>query len=94
MIVSSCRPIELMLGKIIGVGLVGITQIAIWVVFLGIGSSIFGAAIGSIAGLDTAAAAGATTHASAANSARTADTQLAQNLQINHSEINMQVHPS
>ena len=37
-IVSSCRPIELMLGKIIGVGLVGITQIAIWVVFLGIGS--------------------------------------------------------
>ena len=55
-IVSSCRPIELMLGKIIGVGLVGITQIAIWVVFMGIGSSIFGIAMGgSIATGSTAA---------------------------------------
>ncbi len=36
-IVSSCRPIELMMGKIIGVALVGLTQIAIWSVLLGAG---------------------------------------------------------
>lgn len=41
-IVSSCRPMELMMGKIIGVGLVGLTQFAIWVVLLGIGSAILG----------------------------------------------------
>ena len=41
-IVSSCRPMELMMGKIIGVGLVGLTQFAIWVVLLGIASSILG----------------------------------------------------
>ncbi len=39
---SCCRPIELLLGKIIGVGFVGIAQIAIWCVFLGIISAIFG----------------------------------------------------
>lgn len=36
-IVSSCRPLELMLGKIVSVGLVGLTQIAVWAVFGGIG---------------------------------------------------------
>ncbi|MCM1503607.1 MAG: ABC transporter permease [Muribaculum sp.] len=36
-IVSSCRPIELMMGKIIGVALVGLTQIAIWAILLGAG---------------------------------------------------------
>jgi hypothetical protein len=41
-IVSSCRPMELMMGKIIGVGLVGLTQFAIWVVLLSIGSAILG----------------------------------------------------
>lgn len=35
-IVSSCKPMELMMGKIIGVGLVGLTQFAIWVVLMGI----------------------------------------------------------
>ena len=34
--VSSVRPFELMLGKIIGIGLVGLTQIAIWVVLVSI----------------------------------------------------------
>ena len=34
-IISSCKPFELMMGKIIGVGLVGLTQIAIWAVLLG-----------------------------------------------------------
>lgn len=48
-IISSARPVELMLGKVIGVGLVGLTQIVIWLVlipliyFLGM----------SIAGIDT-----------------------------------------
>lgn len=34
-IVSSCKPIELMLGKIIGVGLVGLTQFALWSILIG-----------------------------------------------------------
>ena len=42
-IVSSCKPIELMLGKILGVALVGLTQMLIWSVLLGI--------IGGIAGM-------------------------------------------
>ena len=81
-IVSSCRPIELMLGKIIGVGLVGITQIAIWAVFLGIGCSIFGVAMGSMAGIDATAAAGATTDASAAISALAGDSEFGEILEI------------
>jgi len=39
-IVSSCKPIELMLGKIIGVALVGFTQFAIWGILLGVGGTI------------------------------------------------------
>ena len=34
-IVSSCKPFQLMMGKIIGVALVGLTQLAIWTVLLG-----------------------------------------------------------
>lgn len=41
-IVSSCRPMELMMGKIIGVGLVGLTQFAIWVVLLGVANVVLG----------------------------------------------------
>jgi ABC-2 type transport system permease protein len=41
-IVSSCKPMELMMGKIIGVGLVGLTQFAIWVVLLGVATSVLG----------------------------------------------------
>ncbi len=41
-IVSSCRPMELMMGKIIGVGLVGLTQFAIWVVLMGIAMGVLG----------------------------------------------------
>lgn len=40
--VSSCRPIELMLGKIIGVALAGVTQIAFWVVIGTVLASILG----------------------------------------------------
>ena len=44
-IVSSCKPLELMLGKIVGVALVGLTQVAIWVLLLGIAASIFGMSV-------------------------------------------------
>ena len=33
-IISSVKPFQLMLGKIIGIGLVGITQFAIWIVLI------------------------------------------------------------
>lgn len=39
-IISSCKPIELMLGKIIGVALVGFTQFAIWGILIGVGGTI------------------------------------------------------
>lgn len=39
-IVSSCKPMELMLGKIIGVALVGFTQLVLWGILIGIGGSI------------------------------------------------------
>ncbi|MGN1246630.1 MAG: ABC transporter permease [Muribaculaceae bacterium] len=81
-IVSSCRPIELMLGKIIGVGLVGITQIAIWAVFLGIGSSVLGIAIGGMAGIDTAAAAEASGDMVAAINAFAGDGELGEIIEI------------
>lgn len=35
-LVSSVKPIQLMMGKIIGIGLVGLTQFAIWTVLIGI----------------------------------------------------------
>lgn len=43
-IISSCKPIELMLGKIIGVALVGFTQIAVWGVLLFVAGGVIGAA--------------------------------------------------
>lgn len=45
-IVSSCKPFELMMGKIIGVGLVGLTQIAIWTVLMTIISIVAGSVMG------------------------------------------------
>ncbi len=48
-IISSCKPIELMLGKIIGVALVGFTQFAIWAILLGVGGTI----VSSMFGLET-----------------------------------------
>ena len=41
-IISSCKPIELMLGKIIGVALVGLTQVVIWAGMLAIGGIVLG----------------------------------------------------
>ena len=45
-VVSSCRPFQLMLGKIIGVGLVGLTQMAIWIVLLAIVGTVASSAFG------------------------------------------------
>lgn len=42
-IVSTCRPMELMLGKIIGVALVGLTQMAVWLVIIGVAVGIIAA---------------------------------------------------
>ena len=58
-VVSSCRPFQLMLGKIIGVGLVGLTQMAIWVVLLAIIGTVAGSTLG-LSGMspETMAAAG------------------------------------
>ncbi len=36
-VISSVKPIQLMMGKIIGIGLVGLTQFAIWAVIIGLG---------------------------------------------------------
>lgn len=41
-IISTCKPFELMMGKIIGVALVGLTQIVLWSVILSIIGTIFG----------------------------------------------------
>ncbi len=51
-IISSCKPIELMLGKIIGVALVGFTQFAVWGVLLGTAGLIASAAFGVNASVD------------------------------------------
>lgn len=39
-VVSSVKPFQLMLGKIVGVGLVAVTQILIWAVLIGVASSV------------------------------------------------------
>ena len=45
-IVSSCKPFQLMMGKIIGVALVGLTQLVIWTVVMGIITAVAGAVLG------------------------------------------------
>jgi len=49
-IVSSVKPFQLMMGKIVGVGLVGLTQFLIWVIFTGVlvvgASTFFGGNLG------------------------------------------------
>ena len=51
-VVSSCRPFHLLLGKIIGVGLAGLTQMGIWIVLLSVVGTIAGSAFG-ISSADT-----------------------------------------
>lgn len=47
-IVSSCTPFQLMMGKIIGVALVGLTQFAIWVLIIGAVVGITGLSVGGV----------------------------------------------
>src|ERR1700753_3636770 len=46
-VISSVKPFQLMLGKIIGVGLVGLTQFAAWIILSIVASKIAGAAFSS-----------------------------------------------
>ncbi len=54
-IVSSCKPFQLMMGKIIGVALVGLTQLAIWTVVMlalsVVAGSMLGLALGDTLGM-------------------------------------------
>ena len=43
--ISSVKPFQLMMGKIIGIGAVGLTQFLIWMVLLVVGTTVFGSAI-------------------------------------------------
>lgn len=79
-IVSSCKPIELMLGKIFGVALVGFTQFAIWGILLAVGGSI----AAGIFGLNMASA-GVDPTAIAAASGMDADTIAAAEAQLSAS---------
>ena len=56
-IASSARPFELMMGKVLGIGAVGLTQFVLWVVLGLAGLVVFGMVLGSM--LDPAALAGA-----------------------------------
>ena len=53
-IISSVKPFELMMGKVIGVGLVGLTQVSIWLIMAAVifivGGSFFGLDASSMAG--------------------------------------------
>jgi ABC-2 type transport system permease protein len=50
-IISSVKPFQLMLGKIIGVGLVGLTQFSAWIILSVISTKIAGHAFGSQGGI-------------------------------------------
>jgi ABC-2 type transport system permease protein len=45
-IISSVKPFELMMGKIIGIGLVGLTQFAIWILLMGVLTTVLGSTMG------------------------------------------------
>lgn len=57
-IVSSCKPFQLMIGKIVGIGLVGLTQLLVWNVLLGaivfVCGSIVGVGMGFTGGMTEA----------------------------------------
>lgn len=46
-IVSSVRPFELMMGKVIGIGLVGLTQFILWIIFSGVAYTVVMVVLGS-----------------------------------------------
>lgn len=47
-IVSSCKPFQLMMGKIIGIGLVGLTQLAVWVVLINVIGAVVAVTMGGM----------------------------------------------
>lgn len=47
--VSSVRPFDLMMGKIIGIGLVGFTQLILWGILMTVGMSVLGGLFGGVA---------------------------------------------
>lgn len=57
-LISSVKPFELMMGKVLGVGLVGLTQIGIWMILLPLifiaGTAFFGLSSGNIPDMNTA----------------------------------------
>ena len=61
-LISSVKPFELMMGKVLGVGLVGLTQIGIWMILLPlifiIGSAFFGVNAGSMPEINNPAISG------------------------------------
>jgi ABC-2 type transport system permease protein len=44
-VISSVKPFELMMGKVIGIALVGLTQFVIWIVFIGVLSTVLATVI-------------------------------------------------
>jgi ABC-2 type transport system permease protein len=50
-LISSMTPRELLTGKIVGIGLVGLTQISVWLLMM-IGVATFGATTAAVAGID------------------------------------------
>lgn len=52
--VSSVKPFQLMMGKIIGVALVGFTQLLIWGIMIGIITTVVGSLLGADAGMGAA----------------------------------------
>ncbi len=79
--VGSCKPFQLMMGKIIGVGLAGITQFAIWGIALGV----LGAGATAIVGVNAAPSAAAVAAATGSDSFVTGALQAA--LSINYLPI-------
>jgi len=58
-VASSARPFELMMGKVLGIGAVGLTQFVLWIVLALAGLAVFGAVVGGM--VDPASLAGADT---------------------------------
>jgi ABC-2 type transport system permease protein len=48
-IISSVKPFQLMMGKVIGIGLVGLTQVILWAIFSGVAFTIVTAIMGATA---------------------------------------------
>ncbi len=81
--VSSVRPFDLMMGKIIGIGLVGLTQLIIWSILTTVGVTVVGLFFGADGGFDTAVA----MQQSSVSAAGSANEWMAKLQSFNFSEI-------